>query len=61
MGKRDISAEEFLTIETSRGLRISLKSTMDLCRYLIERFVFQYLLTGKINQDNLEVIATYLK
>lgn len=56
--ERNITAEEFLTVETSRGLRISLQSTMDLCRYLIDKFDFKYLLTGKLNQDNLEVIYT---
>ncbi|KMQ84713.1 hypothetical protein RF55_17264 [Lasius niger] len=55
--ERDITAEEFLTVETSRGLRISLQSTMDICRYLIDKFGFKYLLTGKLNQDNLEVIC----
>lgn len=53
--KGEITADEFLTTETSRALRISLHSTIDMCRYLIENFNFQYLLTGKVNQDNLEV------
>ena len=52
--KREITADEYLTTETSRALRISLRSTMDMCCYLIEKFDFQYLLTGKVNQDNLE-------
>ncbi|XP_071577870.1 uncharacterized protein [Temnothorax nylanderi] len=52
--KGDIKPEEYLTPETSKGLRLSLQSTMDMCRYLIEKFDFQYLLTGKVNQDNLE-------
>lgn len=52
----DITAEEFLTVKTSQGLRISLRSTMDLCSYLIDKFDFKYLLTGKVNQDNLEVM-----
>ncbi|XP_036146648.1 uncharacterized protein LOC118646884 [Monomorium pharaonis] len=54
VSKTDITAEEFLTVETSKGLRISLRSTMDLCKYLIDKFNFKYLLTGKVNQDNLE-------
>lgn len=53
--RNEISANEFLTPETSENLRLSLMSTIGLCRYLIERYQFQYLLTGKVNQDNLEV------
>lgn len=51
----EILPDEFLTPETSEGLRLSLMSTMGLCRYLISRHQFQYLLTGRVNQDNLEV------
>lgn len=54
--KGDIKPEEYLTPETSKGLRLSLQSTMDMCHYLIKKFDFQYLLTGKVNQDNLEVL-----
>jgi len=61
VAKRDISAKEFLTVEIARGLRISLTSTMNLCRYLVKKFEFQYVLTGKLHQDNLEVISIYLK
>ncbi|XP_071641540.1 uncharacterized protein [Temnothorax longispinosus] len=50
----DISSDEFLTTDTANGLRLSLISTMDLCKYLITNFKFEYLLTGKVNQDNLE-------
>ncbi|XP_033211785.1 uncharacterized protein LOC117169483 isoform X2 [Belonocnema kinseyi] len=51
-----IHADEFLTKETAHGLRLTLTSTMDLCHYLIDKYDFKYLLTGKVNQDNLEVI-----
>jgi len=54
--KGEITEDEFLTRETAQGLRVSLQSTMELCRYLISNFGFLYLLTGKLNQDNLEVI-----
>lgn len=53
--RRDITAEEFLTVQTSRALRISLHSIMDMCQYLVDKFNFKYLLTGRVNQDNLEV------
>lgn len=51
-----IAQEEFLTRETAHGLRVTLRSTLDLCKYLIDKYNFKYLLTGKVNQDNLEVI-----
>ncbi|XP_024893271.1 uncharacterized protein LOC112468370 [Temnothorax curvispinosus] len=54
MMKKEIKPNEFLTTTTSRGLRITLQSTLHMCRYLIEKFNFDYLLTGKVNQDNLE-------
>lgn len=61
MKKGDISPDEFLTPETARGLRMSLISTMDMCGYLIgKKFKFEYLLTGKVNQDNLEVFKNYI-
>lgn len=50
-----IKSEEFLTVDTARGLRLSLRSTMDLCTSLISDYKFEYLLSGKVNQDNLEV------
>lgn len=56
MLKGNITSDEFLTVETAEGFRLSLISTMDLCHYLIQKFDFEYLLTGKVNQDNLEVI-----
>jgi len=57
--KGDITEEEFLTVQTSRALWMSLHSTMDMCRYLVDKFDFEYLLTGKVNQDNLEAIHAY--
>lgn len=56
MLKGDITPDGFLTIETAEGFRLSLVSTMDLCQYLTEKYGFEYLLTGKVNQDNLEVL-----
>lgn len=56
----DITANEYLTPETSRGFRLTLQSSINMCRYLIEKFNFQYFLTGKVNQDNLEVFLIYI-
>lgn len=54
-----IHKNEFLTESTSNGLRVTVKSTLDLCSYLITQHNFKYLLSGKINQDKLEVILHY--
>ena len=60
MCKGLIPENEFLTKETAHGLRITLTSTLNLCDYLIKKYDFKYLLTGKVNQDNLEVTFLYL-
>jgi len=50
-----VQKNEFLTESTSTGLRVTVKSTIiDFCSYLTN-WDFKYLLTGKINQDKLEV------
>ena len=53
--RNEISKDEMLSIETINSLRLSLQSTIEMCNYLIENFSFKYLLSGKVNQDNLEV------
>ena len=52
----DIQENEFLTSVTACGLRLSINSTMDLCKYMNDKYGFKYLLTGKVNQENLEVV-----
>ncbi|CAI6347549.1 unnamed protein product [Macrosiphum euphorbiae] len=49
-----INPEEFLTNQTAEGLRITLNSTIDLSKYLLESCSFTYVLTGKMCQDPLE-------
>jgi len=51
-----INKNEFLMKTTAEGLRISLESTIDLSNYLLNDCNFIYVLTGKLNQDCLEVI-----
>ena len=53
--RNEISKDEMLSMDTINSLRLSLQSTIDMCTYLTENFSFQYLLSGKVNQDNLEV------
>ena len=50
-----ISEDRFLTRETASDLRITILSTLEMCTYLISKYEFKYLLTGHVNQDNLEV------
>lgn len=45
----------FLTHQTAEGLRVTLQSTMDIVCYLTEKYQFPYVLTGRLNQDPLEV------
>lgn len=47
----------FLTQSTAQGLRVTLKSTVELSKYLLEHCNFKYVLTGKLNQDCLEVFV----
>lgn len=50
-----INSDDFLTISTAQGLRVTLQSTIDLSKHLLENCGFNYVLTGKMCQDPLEV------
>lgn len=50
-----IDAKDFLTQATCDGLKITLKSTLDLVNYLLDECNFADVLTAKLNQDSLEV------
>lgn len=58
LSKGYINKNECLTKTTIEGLRISLESTLDLSHYLLNECNFRYVLTGKLNQDCLEVISS---
>ncbi|KAF0734603.1 Transposable element P transposase [Aphis craccivora] len=49
-----IKDDEFLTKQTADGLRITIKSTLDLIYYLLNECIFSYVLTYKMNQNCLE-------
>lgn len=49
-----IDRNEFLTPETSEGLRMTLSSTLDLAVYLLKDLKLEYVMSGRINQDALE-------
>jgi len=44
-----------LTQATADGLKITIKSTIDIVDYLLNKCNFKYILTAKLNQDCLEV------
>lgn len=46
---------EFLTKSTAEGLRVTIKSVIDLSKRLLEDCGFKYVLSSKMNQDRLEV------
>lgn len=50
-----ISENNFLTKQTAVGLRVTIKSTLDLIKYLTTNAGFSSVLTGRLNQDSLEV------
>ncbi|KAH8038930.1 hypothetical protein HPB51_004042 [Rhipicephalus microplus] len=50
----DILKDIFLTPSTAEGLRVTLKSVLELSRYLLTECNFKYVLTSKMNQDLLE-------
>uniref|UniRef100_A0A2S2NYW9 Transposable element P transposase n=1 Tax=Schizaphis graminum TaxID=13262 RepID=A0A2S2NYW9_SCHGA len=49
-----ISEDEYLTKNTSDGLRVTIKSTIELSKYLINDCGYSYVLSSKMNQDRLE-------
>lgn len=54
----DVTDNQFLTKSTSEGSRVTLSSCIELTDYLIDKFGFKYyVLSGKINQDALEVLT----
>lgn len=60
MREQHIHTNEFLTMTTAEGLRVTLRSTIELPNYLLWDCGFEYVLTGKMNQDPLEVIMHFL-
>lgn len=45
----------FLTESTLYGLKVTLKATLEILDYLTKRRLYMYLMTSRLNQDNLEV------
>lgn len=53
--KELITTNEFLTQQTAEGLRVTINSTIELSKYLLDECNFSFVLTAKMNQDKLEV------
>lgn len=53
--------KEFLSDSTAGGLRMTIKSTIELSKVLLETKIVQYVLTRKLNQDCLEVRYYFIK
>ncbi|KAF0721309.1 Uncharacterized protein FWK35_00027338, partial [Aphis craccivora] len=51
---KKIEEHNFLTKQTAEGLRVTIKSTMELSKYFLEEIGFKYVLSNKMNQDKLE-------
>lgn len=51
--------QTFLSDSTSKGLRLTCRSTIDLFKHLLKDYGFKYVLTSKLNQDWLEVRNTF--
>lgn len=54
MHDNTISPDMYFTQSTAQGLRVTLKSTIDLSVYLLTKCNFDYVLTCKFNQDAIE-------
>lgn len=46
----------FLTQNTATGLRVTIKSTLDLLEFLTDSVGFKYLMTSRLSQDTIENI-----
>lgn len=46
---------DFITDSTCYGLKVSLKAALEICEFLIGECDFEFLMTARLNQDNLEV------
>lgn len=60
MDYRDITCIPFASRETLLGLIITVSSTLEIVKYLVEELGYEYVLTSKLNQDCLEVVLIYL-
>jgi len=46
---------DFLTIQTYKGLVVTLKGTLELVKHICDEVGYKYFMTRRINQDALEV------
>lgn len=58
--KNDANKFEFITNSTCYGLKITLRGALEICKFLVHEYGFKYLMTSRLNQDNLEVCTFQL-
>ena len=58
--KNEKNKYEFITDSTCYGWKISLQAAFEICKFLVDECEFQYLMTARLNQDNLEVSDCYI-
>lgn len=58
--KQNISKEEFLSQLIADGLHVTIISTIELSKYLLEQCKFKYVLSSKFNQDKIEVKILFI-
>lgn len=49
----------FLTLNTCTGFKVTLRATLELLEYLSNDRNYLYLMTARLNQDNLEVYILF--
>lgn len=45
----------FISESTDLGLLVTLRSTLELAQYLLDRIKYEYVMTARFNQDAIEV------
>ena len=55
--EKDAKAKKysFMPDSTCYGLKITLQAAKEICEFLVNKKGFNYLMTARLNQDNLEV------
>lgn len=55
LNEGEIEAEGFASTTTLNGLSVTIRSTIDIVDFLLYEAKYNYVLTGKLNQDCIEV------
>ena len=52
------SGAPYLSVQTLTGFKVSLQAIVEIFKFLRDEHDFHYLMTSRLNQDNLEVSCT---